>query len=144
MAHARQLPKEKLIELFMSVLRDEPQEAKIPVSIFNKDLSSLEAIVKYLRDLGWSNRKVALTLKRSPQNTWITYKHATKKHAEKLTVKASEHDLPLSIFENTRLSVLETIATHLKKTLDYSEIAELLHRDKKTIITVVNRAKKKV
>jgi len=143
-AYIRQLPKEELIELFMKALRKEPTTIKIPVSIFTAPLSSLELIVKYLREeLEWSNKKIALTLIRSPQNTWLTYRNARNKFAGKLSVMKSEYDIPIEIFSDKKLSILEAIVAHMAKKLSYDEIAVLLKRNKKTIITVYHRAKKK-
>ena len=53
--------------------------------------------------------------------------------------------LPLSIFRDRKLSVLEVITEYLKekKNMRYSEIAELLNRDDRTIWTSYNRAKEK-
>jgi len=137
----KNLGKEELIELFIRTLRDEPEEVRIPISIFKAKLSSLELIVKYMREnLGYSNKKTALILKRTAQNTWITYRNAKQKHPDKLIIVESEYDIPLSIFEDTELSVLESIVLHLRKTLSDKQVAKMLYRSSKTITTVYNRA----
>ena len=142
--YIRELEKEQLIDLFMSYLREEPEVIKIPVSIFEVNLSSLELIVKYLKEeLGYSNKKIALLLKRSPQNIWITYRNARTKYPKRLPVRESDHDFPFKIITDTDLSVLEAIVEHLSDTLLAEEIAKLLHRSKKTVTTVHHRAKKK-
>jgi transposase len=53
--------------------------------------------------------------------------------------------IPVEIFRDRTLSVLEIISEYLKedKGLSYHEIAELLNRNDRTIWTCVNRAKKK-
>lgn len=53
--------------------------------------------------------------------------------------------LPTSIFRDRELSVLEAIAEYLKdkKGMRYSEIAQLLNRDDRTIWTSYQRAKQK-
>lgn len=53
--------------------------------------------------------------------------------------------IPTSIFVDRELSVLEAIAEYLKdvKGMRYSEIAQLLNRDDRTIWTSYNRAKEK-
>ena len=53
--------------------------------------------------------------------------------------------IPLSIFLDRGVSVLEAVSEYLKdsKKLSYHEIAVLLNRDDRTIWTCYNRAKKK-
>jgi len=142
--YIRKLSKEQMIDLFMKQLK-EPEQLKIPLSIFNRELSSLEVIVKYLKEeLNYSNKKIALLLLRSPQNIWITYNNSKKKHPERLFIRKSEHDIPLSIFEDRNLSILESIVAHLKEHFTDKEIAEIIKRDKKTVATVYHRARKKL
>ncbi len=54
-------------------------------------------------------------------------------------------DIPLRILQDRTVAVLEAIVEYLKEERDlrYSEIAELLNRDQRTIWTVYSRAKKK-
>ena len=142
--YIRKLSKEQMIDLFMKQLK-EPDKLKVPLSIFNKELSSLEVIVKYLKEeLGYSNKKTALLLSRSPQNIWITYRNTKRKHPEKLFIRKSEHDIPLSIFEDKQLSILESIVMHLKQSYSDKEITNIVKRDKKTVATVYHRARKKL
>ncbi|MFC1728656.1 hypothetical protein ACFLZ7_04320 [Nanoarchaeota archaeon] len=56
-----------------------------------------------------------------------------------------ELEVPLSLFRDRSISVLEALSEHLKdkKGLSYHEIAVLLNRDDRTIWTCYNRAKKK-
>jgi len=145
--HIRQLDKEQLISLFISFLKKEPEEVRIPVSVFKAGLSSLELIVKYLKEeLEYSNKRIALLLLRSPQNIWITYRNAKQKYDKKLIVKESPYDIPLRILADEKLSTLEAIVRYLKDThkLKYKEIAEILHRNEKTITTVYYRGKKRL
>lgn len=145
--HIRTLAKDELISLFVTMLKDKgpEREATIPVSIFNTRLSSLESIIKYMReDLGYSNNKVALLLKKSPQSTWITYRNAKVKHPGPLKAKESPYDLPIEALASS-LSTLETIVKHLKEShgLDNEHIGMLLKRDKKTIATIASRIRRK-
>ena len=139
----RELNKDQLIELFITRLKG-PTVDKIPLSIFNKKLSALEVIVKYLKEeLEFSNNKISSILKRSPQNIWITYNNSKKKHPKKLKIRSSNHDIPLSIFENEKLSMLEVIVLHLKESFTNNESAMVLHRNIKTIETLNRRVKLK-
>ena len=64
-----------------------------------------------------------------------------KKSKSKLEDLAS---VPLSIFKDRSLSVLETLVFYLKnRGLSLKEISTLINRDQRTIWTVFNRAKKK-
>jgi len=142
--YIRQLNKRDLIDLFIQSMR-KPEEVKIPVSIFQAPLSSLELVVKYLKEeLTYSNKKIALTIMRTPQNIWITYRNAVRKSPGKLQVEHTPYDIPLSVFAGD-LSALETIVYYLvSQKHSYNEIAIVLHRNKKTIVTVYNRALKKM
>jgi hypothetical protein len=53
--------------------------------------------------------------------------------------------IPASIFRDRELSVLEAITEYLKdrRNLRYSEIAQLLNRDDRTIWTAYRRSKEK-
>ncbi|MBI2541325.1 hypothetical protein HYV80_01270 [Candidatus Woesearchaeota archaeon] len=119
----------------------------IPVSIFEtENLSALEAICKYLKeDLQLTYSKIALLLNRNSRTIWTTYSNAARKAKEKLPVKESKFFIPVSIFTDRKLSVLEAIVSHLKDgfNLRYGEIAALLNRDERNIWTAYKKAKKK-
>ena len=57
-----------------------------------------------------------------------------------------EIKIPISIFDDRRLGVLESLVLYLKtnQSLKNSEIARILNRDSRTIWTVYSRVKKKV
>ena len=57
----------------------------------------------------------------------------------------AEINIPLSIFDDRRLGVLESLVLYMRDTLSLknSEIAKLLNRDDRTIWTVYNRVNKK-
>jgi len=54
-------------------------------------------------------------------------------------------DIPVEIFQDRKVAVLERLSEYLKDklALSYHEIAVLLNRDDRTIWTCYNRAKKK-
>lgn len=133
----------------LSLIEEKPisKEILIPVSIFEvKNLSALEVICKYLKEeLELSYSKIALLLNRNSRTIWTTYKNSARKKKEKLSVKESKFFIPISIFKNRKLSVLEALVSYLKDkfNLRYSEISILLNRDERNIWTVYNRYKKK-
>ena len=104
----------------------------------------MEAITRYLRDD--KNKKVneiAKLLHKQPSSISEAYKNSKPK-----PFKIDETDImmPLSEFEkNPSLSVLETVVLFLKKkNLRFTEIAEIIQRDSRTIWTIHARAKKKM
>ena len=117
----------------------------IPVTIYSKKLGALESLVKYMKEnLGMNYREIAKELGRNERTIWTAYKKATEKQKEKIEAKKTEINLPTSIFENSDLTILESIVVYLKENgMKYSEIGELLNRDQRNIWTVYSRTKKK-
>ncbi|MBS3114276.1 hypothetical protein J4448_04185 [Candidatus Woesearchaeota archaeon] len=124
------------------------EEIKVPISVFNNDyLSSLENIVKYLREnLLLSFKQIGSLTNRNQIALAVTYRNAKKKMESRFVVEEiSPYSIPVSILQDRNISVLENIAVYLKDTfgLTYHNIAVLLNRDDRTIWTVYQRAKKK-
>ncbi|MBI2102069.1 hypothetical protein HYT53_05665 [Candidatus Woesearchaeota archaeon] len=140
---------EEIIELISKLLRVEAkEEVKVPISVFNNDyLSSLENIVKYLREnLLLSFKQIAELTNRNEIALAVTYRNAKKKMEAKFVVtEISPYSIPVSILKDRNISVLENIVAYLKDNfgLAYHKIAVLLNRDDRTIWTVYQRAKKK-
>jgi len=120
----------------------------IPLSIFqNDELSSLEMISKYLKEeLNLRFCEIAFLLNRDDRTIWDAYNSSQEKMKERLTVEPSRYSVPLTVFHNRTLAVLEAITQYLKDECDlrYCQIARLLNRDDRTIWTVYQRAKKKL
>jgi DNA-binding NarL/FixJ family response regulator len=133
-----ELSKDEVITLFLWHLRPKQDTVRVPLSIFNRRLSSTESVIKFLKEeLGWSNKRIALTLKRSPQNIWLTYRNAKRKHPERLIVQASQNDFPAEILQG---SVLEAIIRYLKEQgMNHKQIAQILKRDERTVASVAYR-----
>ena len=143
------LTSDEITGLINKVLRAEvKEEIKVPISVFKNDyLSSLENIVKYLREnLLLSFKQIGSLTNRNPIALAVTYRNAKKKMAAKFVVEEiSPYSIPVSILKDRSISVLENIAVYLKDTfgLTYHSIAVLLNRDDRTIWTVYQRARKK-
>lgn len=132
--------------------RQEKKNSTVPVSIFNNTkLSALEAICKYLKENKSLNyRQIAFFLNRNYDPIAITYRNAKRKMPSgfKVSEKPASLDspysveIPLNIFSNEKLSVLENITSYLKDTLKLTlhQIAVMLNRDDRTIWTVYYRA----
>lgn len=119
----------------------------IPVSIFlNKNISALEAIVKYLREnLYFGSNKIAKLLNRNISTISSTYIKAKKKLPEEFVIGDSKYFIPIEEISSRKFSVLESIVKFLKEkcSLTNIKIAKLLNRDSRTIWTVYSRSKKK-
>lgn len=119
---------------------------RIPSYAFVHELGMLESIVKYLHEeLGYRYSKIALLLHRDPRTIWTTYQRAAKKFPGRFPVRRSEFSIPLSIYDNRRLGVLEATVRYMKDELLYrfQKIARSLGRDARTIWTSYHNAKVK-
>ena len=122
-------------------------EIRIPCCIFNDKLSTFESICKYLKEnLKLTYHGIAELLKRDDRTIWTVYNHSIPKQKKKFDVRKKDITIPLKIFRDRKLSILEHITRYLKEDfgMTYHEIAELLKRDDRTIWTVYDRALKKM
>ena len=118
----------------------------IPVNIFNRRLSPLETIVKFLKEnLNHSFKSIGRLLGRNQKTVWQAYNSSRKKLAIIFQEDYSKYNIPISILSDRRFSILELVASYLKENYDlnYHQIALILSRDQRTIWTVYNRVKKK-
>ncbi len=142
----RRLDKNQLIDYIIELLAKRSQEDKIPISVLaTKKLGAFEATVKYLKeDRGWKNNRIAGILNRSQQAVWTSYSNSKNKHRARLVLKTSDNDIPLRLLSGKE-SILRTaiIYLHEQQSISFSEIAQLLNRDKKTIWATYNRRLRK-
>jgi len=119
----------------------------VPVSLFTKQHGSpLEVLCKYLKDQHHLEYKsLSKLLNRSYRAVWISYKNASKKQKSKLVPSDTKIVLPVSIFQDRKLSVMEAVVVHLKDnfSLKLIDIATLLHRDQRNVWSMYHRAKNK-
>jgi len=96
-------------------------------------------------ELGHSLSKVAHSLNRDARAVWSTYDKARKKMPARLVASDMKYMIPIHIFANRKLGVLEALVVYLHEDcrLKYSQIGILLARDQRTIWTVYKRAKSK-
>ena len=146
---AQGLSSKEIINLVNKSLKVEvKEEVKVPISVFNNEyLSSLENIVKYLREnLLLSFKQIASLTNRNEIALAVTYRNAKKKLETKFVIEEiSPYSIPVSILQDRNISVLENVVSYLKDTfgLTYHKIAVLLNRNDRTIWTVYQRARKK-
>jgi len=141
----KSLSKPEKIEI-ISFLTEQLKENVLPVFIFkNNSLSALETIVKYLKEEhNLSYAEISRLLNRSSKTIWITYQRAKKKMPKKLKGK-SDSFIPARIFQNRKFSVLENLVSYLRQeqNISYREIAKLINRNYRTVLTVYRRFRKK-
>jgi len=122
------------------------KSSNVPVSIFNNEkLSVLEAVVKYLREIQELTLKdISVVLNRNNKTIWTTYNNASKKMPEAFVLEAVSIRIPLELFQDRNSSPLEVVVNYMKDKLGFKnhEIAQLLHRNQKTIWTTYNRKKR--
>ena len=115
----------------------------IPLCVFyNDELSSLETIVKYLKEeMDMKFCDIARLLNRNEKTIWTTYHNAKNKNSERFILSDSKYFLPTSIFKNRAFGVLGCVVKYLKdeQHLTYHEIGVLLKRDDRTIWTTYKR-----
>lgn len=125
------------------ILNASQNDVLIPCTIFSRKLSPLETVAKYLSEnQGLRYTEIGELLGRNEKSVWQAHKNANKKVSGILKVKETQCNVPVSELD-TGLSLLEGIVVWLKKTHSFREIAEILHRDERTIWTVYARARKK-
>jgi hypothetical protein len=120
---------------------------EIPASVFASDLSPLETVVKYLREnLNLSTNSVAERINRSEKTVWQAYHSSQKKKSDKFEIKGISLSIPVSRFSIRKLSILESVVSFLisEHNMKYSQVADLIKRDDRTIWTVHHRAEQKL
>jgi hypothetical protein len=136
-----------ILNIVKQNLGSRKQEITLPIIIFKTDeLSSLEAIVKYLREnLLLTFKQIGELTNRNQITLSVSYRSAAKKHKEKFPEVTSAYNIPVSILKDRKKSVLENIVFYLKENfnLTYHNIAVLLNRNDRTVWTVYQRAIKK-
>lgn len=118
----------------------------LPISIFNSDLSGLEAIVAYLIDVKEkSGTEIAKLLNRKRSTIYTTYQKAKRKLSGKLDYSDVSVMIPLGIFTDRTFSILESLVHYLMDDCKFSTVktAKLLGKNYSTIRTVYNRYKSK-
>ena len=131
---------EKLIEKKIELKRID-----IPLDVFKQDIGASESLTKYLKE----NEELRLSeisrlLNRDQRTIGTNYRNSIKKKRERLELKSKE-TVPIEIFSDRRLSILESLVSYLKnKGLKNSEISELLNKDTRNIWTLYSRAENKL
>ncbi len=120
-------------------------EIQIPLSILNEEIGVAEALCKYLKEnLGLRFSEIAKLLNRDQRTVALNYKNALKKKQEKIKFTGGIV-VPIKIFSDRRLSLLESVVNYLKeKGHTNIEISKILNKDPRNIWTLFSRAVKKL
>ena len=141
------------IDKILGLVKKRAEYASIPAALFNNPLSPLENVVLYMYiKLGFSQSRIAALLQRDHTTIWTTLDNALKKtdrrryRAMIAKLDKGQMAVPLNIFSDRKLSILENLCTYIKEkyNLTYHDISVLLGKDDRTIWTVVSRARKKL
>jgi hypothetical protein len=134
-------------EQLLDIAGGKTAQEGIPITAFsNGKLSSLEIIVKYLKEnFGKTYHEIGVLLNRDDRTIWSTYNNSIKKHKTALEVKPTSLFIPFTIFASRKHSVLESLVIYLKDNLGYSfnRISVLVLKDYQTIYTTYKRGKSK-
>ncbi len=120
--------------------------AHVPVSIFSKELSPAEAVVKYLKEnRGLALCEIAKAINRDQRGIWGAYSRSRRKMPESFRIETESHTIPLSCFNDRSRSILEHVVTHLKdeKKMKVRHICALLKKHPSTIWTAYQRSRRK-
>ena len=118
----------------------------VPLSIFSTSLSPAEALVKYLkeeRSMGF--HQIGLLLHRDERGLWSSYARSKLKHPSLFSMQSTGFQVPLYLFANRSLSILENVLFYLHTTLNLpeKELSKLLNKRQAVIHTTLQRARKK-
>jgi DNA-binding CsgD family transcriptional regulator len=141
---------ENLLEDLLSILKERKtlvtESIQIPLSIFKSKLSPAEAVCKFLKEnIGKKFNEIANLINRNQRTIWINYNNSIKKQKNKLVVPDDDITVPVSIFENREMSILESIVSYLSQE-DYSnkEISKILGKSPNNVWTLIKRVKEKL
>jgi hypothetical protein len=140
------LLKNLLDKIILKKLKE--NEISIPISIFSKDLSPGEALVKFLKEnknLKFS--EIAKLLNKKENAIWLNYSRSKEKSKTPFDgYQMDKINLPAYIFRIEKLSYLESIIYYLRQELRLSnnELSKLLNKSPQVLSISYNHAKKKL
>jgi len=134
-------------ESFDLVSRKTFSQDKIPICIFSVNtLSSFQAIVKFLKEnCVLSFKEIGALLNRSRYTIASSYRIAKTKLPLRYLVYSTDYDIPTKLIASRKYSVLESIVLYLKQKykLRFTEIADIMLLNQRTVWTVYHRALRK-
>ena len=81
-------------------------------------------------------------MNRDQRTIWTAYNKATEKQKELIRVRETEIFIPLSVINNRKMTILESVIIYLReRNMKYSEIAKLIGRDQRNVRAIYNKGK---
>ncbi len=141
--------KKELSKIATNIVSKSKSNVQIPSSILsNKNLGSLESVVKYLKEnKKKSLKEISQLLNKKYTTVTNTYRKASLKQKQKVKVeKTNNIFIPLNVFEHSKLGPLQSLVVYLKDFLKLknSVIAKLLNKSEKTIWSSYHNAQLKL
>ncbi|MBI4154802.1 hypothetical protein HY498_01810 [Candidatus Woesearchaeota archaeon] len=130
--------RKEIIESFLK-----KRETGMPISVFRANISGLEIIIKYLREVEKKSfKEISKILNRKLSTVYNTYNRSKNKFNGELDISDYSICIPFNIFVDRKYSVLESIVAYLKvKDFSVNQISLLLNKNQSTIRTVLRRYK---
>ncbi|MFH1585527.1 MAG: hypothetical protein ABIB79_02050 [archaeon] len=124
--------------------RSKAKDLEVPVGVFNQGISPAEAVSKYLKENhGLRFSEIAILVNRDQRTVRVNYLNAVKKKKEKIREEGVK--VPINIFSDRKLSVLESVVKYLKdQGMNNSDIAKALGKRVSNIGTLRKRVEGKI
>ncbi|MFQ5475241.1 MAG: hypothetical protein ACE5DM_05390 [Candidatus Nanoarchaeia archaeon] len=123
---------------------DQPiDKSVVPVSVFATSLSPSESLCKYLKEVhDLTYKEISLIINRDERSVWTSYRRSQEKGAALFTSLATDILIPVRIFADRRLSILEHVVLYLKEKTGVTsyKIAKMLNKTPSVIYTIHKRA----
>ena len=121
------------------------EKINIPLEIFKQNIGPAEALCKYLKEnKGLRFSEIAKLLNRDQRTIGLNYRNALRKKEEKIVIK-EKGLVPIDVFSDRKLSVLESLVYYLREGgFKNEEIARILDKDPRNVWTLYSRAVKKL
>jgi predicted DNA-binding protein (UPF0251 family) len=120
------------------------EEILFSLYYFSKNHTVLESVILYLKDQRKLNyHQIGALINRDERNIRVLYLRAKIKPIK--FYNSSKILIPISIFADKKLSALESLTVYLHDKLNFrfSQIAQLIGRDQRTVWTSYSRARRK-
>ncbi|MCA9485939.1 MAG: hypothetical protein KC506_03785, partial [Nanoarchaeota archaeon] len=134
------------ISELLSLMKKVKTNVEVPVELFRGEIGPAEALCKYMKEnLNMNYSEIALVLNRDDRTVWTNYKNASEKNEKRIRVSRDSIKIPLVVFANRKLSVLEVVIKYLRDSgVRNSEIAKMLGKDQRNTYALYLRAVKKL
>ncbi|MEM4260302.1 MAG: hypothetical protein QXG00_03625 [Candidatus Woesearchaeota archaeon] len=123
----------EVIKSLLQIYKERQQQwYSLPVTLFFLlKLGILEKTIKYIKqNYSLNYHNISILLNRDDRIVWVAYSNAIKKHKVKLLPKESRQHIPVAIFTNRKLGLLEALTVFLRNKLhlSFNEIPVLLKK----------------